>query len=351
MYCVECGSEEKLYDNLCETCFTKKTIFFGIPKVVHITICPTCSAWEKSHHWENSDSEEASIIQQLNDQVTIKKGVKYMDISLDLKPYKTNVYLATVDVTGIYDDLKVKDKLESEIRVSYNTCGRCSRLSGSYFEAIIQVRSTNRPVTDSELVRAEEIVDEVLSHSQSVESNAFLSKCELIHGGEDFYIGSSNVARQIAKRLVKEFSGKLGESSSLAGRKDGREIHRVTYTIRIPEFKPGDFIKLDGKIFKVIRLTQKRIMCLYLKTGESRGFSHDEVEHGKSLGGNELIHDAVLVLESQNEVQILDPDNYRTVDLVKPKNLKVSGETVKIFKADEDIYLLPEPIEKKGKKI
>ncbi|WP_455393280.1 60S ribosomal export protein NMD3 [[Eubacterium] cellulosolvens] len=346
MFCVECGKDEKLYDNLCKDCLLRKTKFFKLPKVVRVTVCQQCSAWEKDNHWEPAESDEEVLRQVLNDQITPLKDVKYMTFSTELKPQTTNVYLVKLEVTGIYEDLKVREAFDIEIRINYGTCGRCSRLSGSYFEAKIQVRSTNRPMTESERARAEEIVDLVLAQAQGTESNAFLTKYELIHGGEDFYIGSSTVARQIAKRLAKEFAGKLKESSTMVGRKDGRDTYRFTHTVRIPQVKSGDFIKLDNRIYIVRKLNQRRISCIDVETGEARSFSHETLALGRVLGGDELTFDAVVIMENDREVQILDPENFRTVDLVKPKNFIVSGETVRVLKADEDIFLIPQPPKK-----
>ena len=341
MYCVECGKEGKLYEKLCVECFTRKTKFFKIPNVVKITICSNCFAWEKAHHWESSTSEEDAIRNRLGGQISKKDGVKYFNLSLDLMPYKTNTYRAKLHISGMYDDLKVNDNLETELRIKYGMCGRCSRHSGSYFEAKIQVRSSKRALDKSELDKAEKIVNEVLNRLQSVESNAFLTKSELIHGGEDFYIGSSSAAAQIAKRMVKEFAGKLKESSTLMGRKDGREIYRITYNIRIPKYKPGDFIKLNDRVYNILNFSKKHILGLDVQSGITQTFSHKTLAAGKFLGGSEIIRDAVVVLETDSEVQILDPDNYQTVDLIKPKGFIVNDETVKIIKAEDYIFLLP----------
>jgi nonsense-mediated mRNA decay protein 3 len=176
----------------------------------------------------------------------------------------------------------------------------------------------------------------------SVESNAFLSKKEYIHGGEDFYIGSSSAARQIAKRLIKKFSGKMIESSKLMGRKNGKEVYRLTFNIRVPEVQPGKFVRINNQIYLVTEVKPKRVGLLNLKSLKKQSMSNDKIEKVSILGGSELIFDAVVVIESNSEVQILNPDNMLTIDVIKPDGFVFEGETVKIFKHDEDIFLLPE---------
>jgi len=228
MYCVECGSEGKLYEHLCENCFMQKTNFFSVPKVLKIKICSYCNAWEKSNHWEASETEEDAIKQLIKEQINVKTGLQNLDFTLSLNPIKTNIYNAALELTGKFEDLSVFGVLNTEVRISYSTCGRCSRQFGSYFEAKIQLRGTNRNLDNDELEQAEQIVDSVLRQSEGSESNAFLTKFEYIHGGEDFYIGSSTAAKQLARRLAKEFAGTIKESSTLMGRKDGKDTYRLT---------------------------------------------------------------------------------------------------------------------------
>ncbi|MFW9876878.1 MAG: 60S ribosomal export protein NMD3 [Candidatus Thorarchaeota archaeon] len=346
MTCVECGKPGKLYNNLCEKCYLKKTQFFSLPKVLKINLCSNCYAWEKSKHWETSTSDKDSFNQLIRDNLENLQKVRDIVISTDFKEYKTNILIALVHVTGVVQDLDMELDLKTEIRITYGTCSRCSKLLGNYFEAKIQVRGTNRKLDESELLKSERIVDDILQQSEGTETNAFLTKSELIHGGEDFYIGSSTAARQIAKRLIKEFSGKLKESSKLIGRRDGRDIFRTTFTIRIPEYRPSDFIKLNGQIYQVLKIMRKNVTVVKLITGLIQHFSHDELSQSKLIGGKELVFSAVLVLEKAKEVEVLDPDNYLTLELVKPKNFKVDGETVQIFKDQENVFLIPNNINK-----
>jgi nonsense-mediated mRNA decay protein 3 len=344
MTCVECGKTGKLYEHLCAECYLKKIKFFELPKVLKISLCSNCFAWEKSKHWEASTSDEDAFNQLLKENLEIMQGVRDIALSAEFKEYMTNVLKASVHILGVIHDLDVESDLDTEIRISYATCSRCSKLLGNYFEAKIQVRGTNRELDESELHESETIVDEILQQSGGIETNAFLTKSEFIHGGEDFYIGSSTEARKIAKKLINEFSGKLKESSKLMGRKDGRDVYRTTFTIRVPEYRAGDFIKINDQIFQVLKIMQKSVTVVRLKTGLTQHFSHDELSQGKLLGGSELTYSAVLVLDKDDEVEVLDPDNYSTIELVKPKNFKLDGETVQIFKDQDNVFLIPNNI-------
>jgi len=341
MYCIICGSEGKTYENLCKRCFIKKTSFFSLPKVVKIKLCNKCTSWEKANHWELATSDQEAIEQLLISKLKIKSGSILTGFSLELDQFKTNIFKARVKVLGKFEDLMLEEQLETELRLNYTICPKCSRQSGNYYEAIVQLRCQKRALDDTELQKAEKIVDTILNQFSNSASNAFLTKKEFIHGGEDFYIGSSSAAKQIAKRLAKEFAGVIKESSTLIGRKEGWDIYRNTYNVRIPEYRPGDFIEVNNQIFQIKELYPKRIIGLDLKTGQTQNIAYDSIIKGKLLGGLELVQDAVVVLDSESEVQVLDPENYRTIDLVKPNNFKVTGDTVKVLKTNDDILLLP----------
>jgi len=149
------------------------------------------------------------------------------------------------------------------------------------------------------------------------------------------------VARQLTKRLSKEFISKIKESKTLVGRKDGKELFRITFNVRIPEYKIGEFVEQNDQVFQVLTIHRKNVKCLNLKTGLKQRFNIEQFNEFKLLGGSELTFDAVLVVESELEVQVLDPESYKTIELIKPKNFILEGDSVKIFKNQDRYYLLP----------
>jgi nonsense-mediated mRNA decay protein 3 len=337
---VKCGKEEQLYENLCKDCFLEKATFFEVPKVIKTIICPHCLARAVGNHWEDSMDEETAIKNSVIDNIKMIKEIDNDNYLIELEPFKTNILTAKIQAIGDFENLEVMNELITEVRLNYKSCFRCSRLSGSYYEAILQLRATNRHLTEDEMKKAEEIVLNYLDSGGQTEPYAFLTKSEYIHGGVDFYIGSSNIARQIAKVLAAKFKGKVRESSSLVGRHDGKEVHRITSIIRIPEYKVGEFIKYENKIYRIHSMHKNHVICIYLQSGQKVKFDHAELSNANILGGSELTNDAVVVFESENEIQILDPDTYKTIDVLKPKDFRVKGESVKVLKYEDQIYII-----------
>jgi nonsense-mediated mRNA decay protein 3 len=127
----------------------------------------------------------------------------------------------------------------------------------------------------------------------------------------------------------------------MVGRKDGHDLHRVTFLVRIPEFRIGDFILLDDQVYRVLKILKRHALSLEINSGKKVKLTHSNINEGTILGGDELIFDAVVVTENIKEVQILDPKNYLTIDLIKPENFSVESDSVKIFKYSDLMYLIP----------
>ena len=50
----------------------------------------------------------------------------------------------------------------------------------------------------------------------------------------------------------------------------------------------------------------------------------------------------ILVSQTKEELQIMDPKNYKTYDMRKPKNIFFDLKKINIVKIEEEIFLLPE---------
>ena len=132
---------------------------------------------------------------------------------------------ATYDMdNGVVKFLIVKgdNRIEAErfVRLDKNvtTCPRCSRISGGYFEAIIQLRGDPKKVAKS----AESIM-------KRLEKLTFISKTEEKEEGIDIYAGDS--------KAVVGLMGELGLrtliSKKLVGQDEGKQLYRTTFLVRL----------------------------------------------------------------------------------------------------------------------
>jgi nonsense-mediated mRNA decay protein 3 len=137
--------------------------------------------------------------------------------------------VAKAEIKGV----EIEERGEVEVILKQETCERCSRIAGGYYEGIVQIRAENRIPTEEELVMAEKIA------YSSVGEADFVSKERKLKEGVDVYVSSMECGRRISRQIVKKLGGVFSESRKLYGRKDGRNIYRVSFSVRLPELEEG----------------------------------------------------------------------------------------------------------------
>jgi nonsense-mediated mRNA decay protein 3 len=341
MFCVECGKEQKLFGGLCSDCFLKKNVFITIPKNIDVEVCVHCGSWKKKKNWVTV--EDGNLISEvLLENLKRESDVSDFDmhITQDFEDEKNiNVDLITHStVLG----LKAEEKHSTKVRIKRTVCSECSKQQGGYWEAKVQLRGGKRRLDENELDWALEVVDTEVSIREKKHRDAFISKVEKVHGGLDFYFGSNNLGKNISKRLASEFGGSIKESRKLVGRKDGNDIYRMTYAVRASDFQVGDFLELNSKVMKVLSVSSNKVYLKSLDSWEDVHLKPEDLASAKLLGGEEIVKEMVVVSRSDSEIQVLDPDTLKTVDVLVPEGFEVDGESVKIVKFEEGYFLVGE---------
>ena len=70
----------------------------------------------------------------------------------------------------------------------------------------------------------------------------FITDSKEEHGGLDFYLSDKGSALTITKKVQGKYGGSIKQSSKNIGMKDSRQVYRMTYLLRLPSFRKGDFI-------------------------------------------------------------------------------------------------------------
>ncbi|UCE36895.1 MAG: hypothetical protein JSW00_15525 [Thermoplasmata archaeon] len=341
MFCVECGREGELYEGLCGECFLAKNVFVTIPENIDVEICVHCGARKKKKRWILADDEEF-ILEIIKENVSCEKGVTDFDVHIMSNfEDERNVDVSVTTFAKVHD-LKVKEEHETKVRFKKTVCYECSKREGGYWEAKVQLRSGKRDLDQKELDRALELLDLIVGMREGKDKDAFISKVEKVHGGLDFYLGSKNMGKAIAKKLASEFGGSVTESQKLVGRKDGKNTYRMTYAVRTLDFRVGDFIKLKKRLYRMLSMSSNKVLLLSLDNRENVHFKPEDLEEAKLLGGGELVREMVVVSRSDMEIQVLDPDTLKTVDVILPEGFNAEGDSVKIVKFEEGYFLVGE---------
>jgi nonsense-mediated mRNA decay protein 3 len=116
--------------------------------------------------------------------------------------------------------LRAKNRIERHIplEMEKTICQQCSRISGGYYEAIIQLRGSR--------AKQERYAELFI---RKLEQVTFVTRTEEKDEGLDIYAGSS--------KAVVEMMGKLGikvlMTKKLVGRDQGKRLYRTTFLIRL----------------------------------------------------------------------------------------------------------------------
>lgn len=317
MFCVECGKEtDKLHDGLCINCYLKKEEFFSPPKKLDVFVCKNCGALKLNKKWMKEDVIENFL------KKYVRKGVK--DVKINFMPEKGEVIFK-----GVINGANIEKKKKIEVRVKNSICDICSKIKGGYFEAILQVRG-EESLTKKEIERIDDIVYKKLGEK----SRAFITKREERHGGIDYYMGDKHFAADIAKILKEIFQAEMNISPSLVGKKDGKEVYRITYGIRMPAYSKGSYIEFEEKVYK-IKDIGKKIHLYDLITGKDVYIYRKDMKKAKILDAEEK--EAIVLSTKEKEVEIMDPETFKNRIILTP--FEVREGTVKVIKWKGKVYV------------
>jgi nonsense-mediated mRNA decay protein 3 len=169
-----------------------------------------------------------------------------------------------------------------------------------------------------------------------------LMKEEEMHGGLDFYITSQPAAAQISRGLAALFGARATSSTKLTGRRDGRDVLRVTHAVRLPELRRGDYALLRGTLLRVVSASDKEATVdPAAGTAKRRHLSRGELRDLRLVGDADCPEEAVVVSTSGGEAQVLDPVSMRTVDVRVPEGFVIEGrETVDVVRAEDQLHIV-----------
>ncbi|MGP8320593.1 MAG: 60S ribosomal export protein NMD3 [Methanosarcinaceae archaeon] len=341
--CPKCGKEtENLYDNVCKDCFFENIRLAELPLVLHAKTCTRCGARFNRGKWLNAGNAEDIVIQDVEDALSVHILAENINIYVEPRKLTPYMYRVRVEIDATVKGEPVHQELNTEVRIVREACDMCSRISGGYFEGIVQIRATNRVPNDDEKKRCIDIANNVVRKMQEKSDRlAFITDSLDLKDGVDLYIGSNNSGRHICRAIIMEMGGSFSESPTLFGQKDGKNIYRITFSMRLPEFMKDDIIHLKDKII-MIKSSGKRIIGIDLSTGSRFTATANEIKGATRITSKGDAVMTVLVALEDDAIMVLDPDTYKTVTIKKPVAFTAqAGSEIPVIKTDYGLFALP----------
>ncbi len=240
-FCVVCGRTGRpLVDGVCADCAADRTTLATAPQRVVVTICPTCGSRRVGQRWEGAGSSSALTASDLTPHVRVgpEVGLRHVDWEEVASTPTVREFegRARVGFRGVERTVRVP----MSVRIDSRTCPDCSRKSGRYFTATLQLRGP----ADGPAEKAPALRDRLEGQWNRMLQDArpdwrkAVSWLEPLPEGFDAYFTDTLAARGMARLAKARFGASVKESATLFGRKDGRDVYRVTFCLRFPR-PPG----------------------------------------------------------------------------------------------------------------
>jgi nonsense-mediated mRNA decay protein 3 len=201
LICPKCGrSDEKIkfIDAFCTDCYPIK---IELPGKMGFERCGRCSRMKFRGEWMAYNERK------LKEYILGKcKG------DFESADYDIESQMAFFMIRG--------SKIERFLPVDFikTICQQCSRISGGYYEGIIQLRG-NR-------AKMEKYADMLMGKLERI---TFITKTEEKEEGLDLYVGRS---KPVVK-LMSDLGLKTLMTKKLVGRDQGKRLYRTTFLIRL----------------------------------------------------------------------------------------------------------------------
>lgn len=335
---------------VCHNCREKqaqeKEDFLVLPESVTVTVCKFCGAHKHGKRWEEPQPLERSIENELRPTLIPTQGVTIKELTVTPEQHTEKQFPSTI--SGVFEYRKEEARRDYQLLtvLKYEVCEVCSRKHGNYFEAILQIRR-ERTLSEDQLLELRERVVGQVEREKEKDWHSFVTRVEEKHGGLDFYLSSASLAQKIATQLMGSFGGELKTSSSLVGRREGRNLYRSTYCLRLPPVEAGDVVQWDSphhkekKVYLVKTVSRRGSQVVDLRTHEQEFLDKRHFGEVRFNTRDRMKFDAIVLFSEKSEFKIMDPETYQSVTLLKPSpSFEVKdGETVPVLKTDFGIFV------------
>jgi len=236
-FCVLCGASGRpLTDGVCADCAIARETLVRVPAHAEVVVCPTCGARLRGRHWERAGASPVLTSEDL---------LPFLEVHPEagVRTVRWEEVRSTATVRDLLGHAHVRFRgaerevdLSLTVRTLHRTCPACSRRSGRYYTAIIQLRggAEDRGERAPERrARLDALWHRILGEARADWRGAESWREELPEGWNCFF-AETLAARSIARLARQKFGAHVQESASLFGRKDGQDVYRVTFCLRFP---------------------------------------------------------------------------------------------------------------------
>jgi len=306
--CIVCGKKDAQIGVLCTDCFVN-SLNVRVKDTVGMVECPKCGAVKLGKRWIYEDFKP-NLIKKLKEAVhTDQEGINIAITTEDILIDK-DTGTVTFPLTITKGDETVESKLFStRLKITKESCPRCNKLTGSYYEAIIQIRS----YTLRKGIQLETAMNLVKRYTKTGGNGFHISKIVELHEGYDIYLMSKSDGNSASQIIHDNFFSYVLPTKKLAGREGGSDLYRYTYLVRILDLEPGEIISNQEKKFIVTDIKPSRLTVVDVDKSVTRFLTtRDFFSNNYMFQGEKApLRRFILISSSGDESEIMDSTDFK----------------------------------------
>ncbi len=300
MNCIVCDSNEAVIHGQCESCF-RSHVQVTTNGQIDLTICPKCNAFKLGNTWSRGKMEKP-LIKKINSKLSSNDpnvSVHVQGNQVELRRLENRiVFNVEIEseghrIQGSQHDIPSK--------ILLNSCLTCNKITGSYYESIIQLRTLTAeytPIVDSVL----KDISGMLENMHNSKNDSFVSKIEPVQGGVDVYLGKKNDGIKVSKYVHDHFLSDTTRTKKLAGRREGEDFYRHTFLVRLFNLKPGTVIWNREKPYILERVSSNAITVIDPVSERRHDILQNDFNNGSySFSDENVDTKELMVVSTQNE--------------------------------------------------
>ncbi|MFZ2455350.1 MAG: NMD3-related protein [Candidatus Altiarchaeia archaeon] len=311
MICHSCG-KKTMQIGLCLDCFLKKHPI--IIEDIAVRVCRCGRFWRKAL-WEQD--LEKFLGKMIAENLVADPEIKITEIIVD-PVFEEKKIKTKVTLKGVYRGREFSKELSKEIRKETVSCPLCSRVSSSYYEAVVQFRIP---------VNAKKVLD-----------GEYVTRTEKVAGGFDAYLTSAHYARKLGTQFARK-GYIVMRSKQIAGMKDGVEMCREFVAIKSPGVEVGDFITQKDKILQIMEFG-RTIRTRDVAQRKTQMIPPNRIEKAEVVARKGDVKQAMVSSISPATMQFMDQESFSTFELPNKYPELKEKDIVIYVKIGTDLYIL-----------
>ena len=339
-FCPKCGKVTGS-EGLCTACRIGNTPWFTCDRRVKSIHCPSCGAIKQVNTWTDTEHDRADLAPELaKTAVHFHPEVRKPSVSVTVVDKTLNRSTATLTLKGLFHNTPLEATCTVEIIWHKEQCDRCNRISGSYYEGVVQVRADGRVPSTFELQMAAGIAQQAEDSLQAGgERLSFIADTSETREGLDITVGSQHIGTLISQGIVSQLGGRFTTHPKLVGEKNGRQLYRITYSVRLPRYQKQDVVFTRGRYLELTHIESSHIKALDLCSGVPTSVREEEIE--RLIGNLRDAVPALVAFADSHILGILDPDTCQTKELRKVPWLDVkAGQKVLVLRDNDNLIMV-----------